>query len=167
VTCRDGARRCWYQEVTKRRDWRQDDKGVLLALMPHVARFPLVSVADHARQRHHAVMSKEARTELVDEFAHCVVAQGQAIAKGDAASGNTFAKRYVAAFQMLRLQGHHTACERICAQVAPRPGQDREAHTGPRLVRDRPLDCGQPAKLTQDTATSKAVEATTHTALRA
>jgi hypothetical protein len=50
-------------------------------------------------------MSKEARAALVDEFAHCVVAQGQAIAKGDAPSGNAFAKRYVAAFQTLRLQG--------------------------------------------------------------
>jgi hypothetical protein len=70
-----------------------------------VARFPPTSVADRVRQRHHVVMSKEARTALVDEFAHCVAAQGQAIAKGDAASGNTFAKRYVAAFQMLRLHG--------------------------------------------------------------
>lgn len=44
-------------------------------------------------------------TELVKEFAHCVVAQSEAIAKSDPNSGNKFAKRYIAAFQELRSHG--------------------------------------------------------------
>jgi len=42
---------------------------------------------------------------LVDEFANCVVAQQQAIARGDATTGNDLARRYVAAFKALRLRG--------------------------------------------------------------
>jgi broad specificity phosphatase PhoE len=50
-------------------------------------------------------MPTDTAAELVEEFARCVAAQDQAIAIGDWRSGNAFAKRYVAAFKELRLQG--------------------------------------------------------------
>lgn len=43
--------------------------------------------------------------EIVREFADSVVAQNVAIAKGDATSGNRFAKRYITAFDRLRSRG--------------------------------------------------------------
>jgi hypothetical protein len=43
--------------------------------------------------------------EFVKEFADSVVAQGEAIAKGDSVTGNQHAKRYVAAFENLRAYG--------------------------------------------------------------
>lgn len=43
--------------------------------------------------------------DVVKEFAECVVAQSNAIAKADANLGNRFAKRYIAAFKTLRLHG--------------------------------------------------------------
>lgn len=47
-------------------------------------------------------MSIGTTTELVAEFARCVANQNEAIARGDATSGNRFAKRYLAAFEKLR-----------------------------------------------------------------
>lgn len=44
--------------------------------------------------------------ELVTEFANCVAAQNEAIVKGDSASGNRFAKRYIAAFKGLQAGGN-------------------------------------------------------------
>jgi hypothetical protein len=43
--------------------------------------------------------------ELVREFADCVTAQSEAIAKSDPNLGNKFAKRYIAAFDKLRSVG--------------------------------------------------------------
>jgi hypothetical protein len=42
---------------------------------------------------------------LVKEFADCVARQSKAIANGDAKVGNSYAKRYVAAFEKLRARG--------------------------------------------------------------
>jgi hypothetical protein len=42
---------------------------------------------------------------LTREFAECVVAQSEAIHRGDPHAANRFAKRYVAAFQALRALG--------------------------------------------------------------
>jgi hypothetical protein len=39
---------------------------------------------------------------IVQEFADCVAAQADAIARGDSTAGNKFAKRYIAAFSELR-----------------------------------------------------------------
>lgn len=44
--------------------------------------------------------------ELVKEFAGCVEAQNEAIARGDPNTGNIFAKRYIAAFEKLRTHGN-------------------------------------------------------------
>ena len=44
--------------------------------------------------------------ELVKEFADCVAAQSEAIAKADPITGNRFAKRYIAAFEELRAHGN-------------------------------------------------------------
>ncbi len=43
--------------------------------------------------------------ELVKEFADCVAAQSDAIAKSDPNAGNRFARRYIAAFEKLRAHG--------------------------------------------------------------
>ena len=43
---------------------------------------------------------------LVQEFADSVAAQSQAVMKGDAETGNGFARRYIAAFQALRARGN-------------------------------------------------------------
>ncbi len=43
--------------------------------------------------------------ELVKEFADCVAAQGDAIAKSDPNAGNRFARRYIAAFENIRGHG--------------------------------------------------------------
>ncbi len=45
------------------------------------------------------------REKLVKEFAECVAAQSEAIARADARTGNKHAKRYVAAFDRLRAHG--------------------------------------------------------------
>jgi Domain of unknown function (DUF2019) len=42
---------------------------------------------------------------LVREFADCVVWQSRAVAKGDARTGNKYAKRYITAFNELRASG--------------------------------------------------------------
>jgi hypothetical protein len=42
---------------------------------------------------------------LVTEFANSVAAQREAIASGDSAVGNAYAKRYIAAFKILRAHG--------------------------------------------------------------
>ncbi len=42
---------------------------------------------------------------FVKELAYCVGRQNEAIAKGNAAAGNAFARRYVAAFEKLRACG--------------------------------------------------------------
>jgi hypothetical protein len=42
---------------------------------------------------------------LVREFAECVVAQNEAIARNDPKTGNRYAKRYMAAFDELRVHG--------------------------------------------------------------
>jgi len=42
---------------------------------------------------------------LVEEFAECVAAQSEAIAKGNPTLGNKYAKRYMAAFEKLRSHG--------------------------------------------------------------
>lgn len=44
--------------------------------------------------------------ELVEEFAHNVAAQTDAIWRGDARTGNKHAKRYIAAFDKLRAEGN-------------------------------------------------------------
>jgi Phage integrase, N-terminal SAM-like domain len=49
--------------------------------------------------------STEATNELVAEFARSVANQSEAVARGDATSGNGFAKRYIAAFEKLRARG--------------------------------------------------------------
>jgi hypothetical protein len=43
--------------------------------------------------------------DLVKEFADCVVAQSQAMAKADPNLGNKFARHYMAAFEQLRSRG--------------------------------------------------------------
>ena len=43
--------------------------------------------------------------EIVREFADCVAAQSDAMARADPKLGNRFAKRYIAAFERLRSQG--------------------------------------------------------------
>lgn len=43
--------------------------------------------------------------ELVREFGDCVAAQSQAMAENNSKAGNVFARRYVAAFEQLRLRG--------------------------------------------------------------
>lgn len=43
--------------------------------------------------------------ELVKEFADCVAAQSEAIAKRDPNTGNKFAKRFIVAFEQLRAHG--------------------------------------------------------------
>src|SRR5690242_7328213 len=43
--------------------------------------------------------------ELITEFADNVASQGEAIARGDADTGNEYAKRYIAAFERLRTFG--------------------------------------------------------------
>ena len=42
---------------------------------------------------------------LVDDFAHCVARQMDAIRRGDAVAGNEYARRYIAAFEQLRAHG--------------------------------------------------------------
>src|SRR5688572_8186093 len=42
---------------------------------------------------------------LVNEFADCVSAQTRAISQGDPKTGNTYAKRYIAAFNESRRHG--------------------------------------------------------------
>jgi hypothetical protein len=43
---------------------------------------------------------------LVDEFASCVIAQWEAIEAGNARKAETFARRYLAAWETLRAQGN-------------------------------------------------------------
>jgi hypothetical protein len=43
--------------------------------------------------------------QLVAEFGNCVAAQSDAVAQGDAETGNRFAKRYIAAFAEIRRRG--------------------------------------------------------------
>lgn len=43
---------------------------------------------------------------LVKEFAECVVAQNDAIARNDPQTGNKYAKRYIVAFEKLRRRGN-------------------------------------------------------------
>lgn len=49
--------------------------------------------------------ANEKMSALVQEFADCVVRQRQAVAEGNAAIGNRFARRYIAAFEKLRGYG--------------------------------------------------------------
>jgi len=51
------------------------------------------------------IPSAKSDRELVEEFASCVAAQSEAIARGDAATGNRFAARYTAACAQLRGRG--------------------------------------------------------------
>jgi hypothetical protein len=50
-------------------------------------------------------MGMRGRARLVEEFASCVVAQEEAMRRGDAKKGNQFADRYVKAWETLRSQG--------------------------------------------------------------
>jgi hypothetical protein len=50
-------------------------------------------------------VAEETTTELVDEFAHGVARQSEALAKGEAVTGNGYAARYIAAFEKLRDRG--------------------------------------------------------------
>jgi hypothetical protein len=59
--------------------------------------------------------------ELVNEFADCVAAQSDAIAKSDPNAGNKFARRYIAAFERLRAHGDSGRDALAALLMDPRP----------------------------------------------